>query len=213
MIKLAIVDDHELIRKGIVQALDKNGVRVLIEAENGQDFISKLTLTKVEIVLMDVNMPVMDGITTTSWIRQNHPEIQVIALSVFDDDINVIRMLKAGARAYVLKNSRIKEIINAISDVHSKGFHFSDRVSIKLLDRISATGNDSDTDLALSLNEREIDFLKLCCTEKTYKEIAVDMHMSPRTAEGYGKSLCDKLGVKSRVGLVLFAIKNNIAQI
>ncbi len=213
MIKLAIVDDHELIRKGIVQALDKNGVRVLIEAENGQDFITKIALTKVEIVLMDVNMPVMDGITTTAWIRQNHPEIQVIALSVFDDDINVIRMLKAGARAYVLKNSKIKEIILAINDVHAKGFHFSDRVSNKLLDRISATANDSDIDLALSLNEREIDFLKLCCTEMTYKEIAAEMHMSPRTAEGYGKSLCDKLGVKSRVGLVLFAIKNNIAQI
>jgi DNA-binding NarL/FixJ family response regulator len=158
---------------------------------------------------MDINMPTLDGIETTRKLTSLGSTPHVIALSMFDDDIHVIRMIRAGARAYVLKNAPPEELIRAIKDVYEKGYHFSDLVSGRLIKSVQDIDTSTIHD-PTSLSERELTFLKHCCTELTYKEIGSAMHVSPRTAEGYGKQLCDKLGLKTRVGLVLYAIRHKL---
>jgi two-component system, NarL family, invasion response regulator UvrY len=210
-IKVALADDHELIRKGISDLLVKHGIDVTADANNGHELILEIEKDLPDIVLMDINMPILDGPQTTEVISVRFPNIKVIALSVFDDDANVIRMLRAGARGYLLKNSSISELLKAIEDVHRTGYHFSDLVSSSMLQNLNEDKHQLEGQI--KLKEREAEFLKLCCTEMTYKEIGNAMFVSPRTAEGYGKILCEKYGLKSRVGLVLFALKHKLITI
>jgi two-component system, NarL family, invasion response regulator UvrY len=207
-IKVALADDHELIRKGIADLLTKNGIEVIADADNGKALIEAIENNLPDIVLMDINMPVLDGPHATEIISKKFPSVKVIALSVFDDDVNVIRMLRSGARGYMLKNSKITELLKAIEDIYTSGYHFSDLVSSSMMQ--SLRPSKSAPESPIRLTERESEFLKFCCTEMTYKEIGNAMFVSPRTAEGYGKILCEKYGLKSRVGLVLFAIKNKL---
>jgi len=210
MIRLALADDHELIRKGIAEILLKNDLRVVADAGNGKELIEKLQTKTADVVLMDINMPVKDGIKTTAWLRTNMPATRVIALSVLDDEVSVIRMLKAGARGYLVKNSKPKQLIRAIHDVHEKGYHFSDMLSSHLVVSVNNHDSESELEKAVGLTERDVEFLKHCCSEMTNKEIGALMNTSPRTAEWYSTALCAKLGLKSRVGLVLYALKNHI---
>jgi len=207
-IKVALVDDHELIRKSISKLLDEIEIEVVFDAGNGLEMISEFKNNPVDVVLMDISMPEMDGVAATQWLKDFAPHTKVIALSVMNDDMSVIRMLKAGARAYLLKSSKPNELVEAIRDVHTKGYHFSDLVSGTLINRINSDdGNMGSSDY---FTDKEMEFLKLCCTELTYKEIGGIMKVSPRTAEGYAKQMCEKLKIKSRVGLVLFALKRRI---
>jgi two-component system invasion response regulator UvrY len=216
-IRLALVDDHNLLRTGLAGVLDKLDYKVIMESENGRQFIDKLDKENLpDVVLMDINMPEMDGFETTLWLKKNHPLVKVLALSMFDDENSIIRMLKNGARGYILKDSRAAELKAAIEAVVHKGFYYSELVSGSLLHSLHQDGdeddNDNDSDLqkVLKLKPRDIEFLKLVCTELTYKEIAERMFLSPRTIDGYRDDLFQELGVKSRVGLVIFAIKNGI---
>jgi DNA-binding NarL/FixJ family response regulator len=163
---------------------------------------------------MDINMPVKDGYETALWIKNNYPEIKVLALSMYDDEGAIIRMLKNGARGYILKESDPSELKAAIQAVMEKGFYYSEMVTGRLVHSISGMDEESQgTQLLLHLTEREIEFLKLVCTEMTYKEIADKMHLSPRTVDGYRDALFQKLEIKTRTGLVIFAIKHNIVQL
>jgi two-component system invasion response regulator UvrY len=216
-IRLALVDDHNLLRTGLAGVLDKLDYKVIMESENGRQFIDKLDKENLpDVVLMDINMPEMDGFETTLWLKKNHPLVKVLALSMFDDENSIIRMLKNGARGYILKDSRAAELKAAIEAVVHKGFYYSELVSGSLLHSLHQDGdeddNDNDSDLqkVLKIKPRDIEFLKLVCTELTYKEIAERMFLSPRTIDGYRDDLFQELGVKSRVGLVIFAIKNGI---
>lgn len=207
---IALVDDHVLLRAGLAGMLKESGYTVLFEADNGKDFIDKLKNgSEPGIVLLDINMPVMDGYTTAAWIRTHHPEIKVLALSMYDDEDAIIKMLKNGARGYILKDSHPSELKAAIESLASKGFYYSEMVTGRLMRTIM----DEEKTTEDSLTEREIEFLKLSATEMTYKEIAEQMHLSPRTIDGYRDALFEKLNIKSRVGLVLYAIKNGIVKI
>ncbi len=216
-IRLALVDDHNLLRTGLAGVLDKLDYKVMMESENGRQFIDKLDTENLpDVVLMDINMPEMDGFETTLWLKKNHPLVKVLALSMFDDENSIIRMLKNGARGYILKDSRAAELKAVIEAVIHKGYYYSELVSGSLLhslhqdDDEDDNENDSDLQKVLKLKPRDIEFLKLVCTELTYKEIAERMFLSPRTIDGYRDDLFQELGVKSRVGLVVFAIKNGI---
>ena len=213
MIRVALADDHELIRKGFIQILENNNFQVVADADNGKELIEKLKTEPADVVLMDINMPVMDGVKATAWLRKNMAATRVLVVSVLGDDESMIRMLKAGARGYLVKNAKTNDLVRAINDVHEKGYHFSDMVTSRVVSSINH--NEADKDLLTGdvLTDRETDFLKLCCTEKSYKEIANDLKVSPRTVEGYGKILFEKLGLKSRTGLVLYAIRNHIVSI
>lgn len=215
MAKIVLTDDHALLRNGLVEVVKKQGHEVLFEADNGNDFIEKLKSGKLpDIVLMDINMPEMDGFETTQWLKQNHPDVRVLALSMYDNEASIIRMLKCGAKGYILKDSEPAELRAAIDDVMNKGFYYSELVSGKLINAINKI-DDAGTDIntVSNLNERETEFLKYACTEMTYKEIADKMFVSPRTVDGYRDALFEKLNVKTRVGLVIFAIRNGIVRV
>jgi DNA-binding NarL/FixJ family response regulator len=153
----------------------------------------------------------MDGYQTARWLKDNYPEVKVLALSMNDDEHAMIRMLKNGARGYVLKDCEPGELRTAIQALITKGYYHSEMVTARLIHSLSQMDEESSTTKQLlGLNDKEILFLKLACTEMTYKEIADQMGLSPRTIDGYRDGLFEKLGIKSRVGLVLFAIKNGI---
>jgi DNA-binding NarL/FixJ family response regulator len=169
-----------------------------------------------DLVLMDINMPEMDGFEATLWLKKNYPLVNVLALSMYDDENSIIRMIRNGARGYILKDTDPNVLREAIESIISKGFYYSDLVSGRLIRNLQDDDEEEENNnrkLVLGLSEKYIEFLKLAATEMTYKEIAGQMHLSPRTIDGYRDELFEKLNVKSRVGLVLFAIKNGIVHL
>lgn len=207
-INVAIVDDHALFRKGLMSLLQElNEVEVLFEAENGahmQQILKKGNPPAV--ILMDIKMPVLDGYLATSWLQIHFPEIKILALSMYEDDRAVLKMIRSGAGGYVLKSSRPGELLEAITTIAQKGIFINERVSGKMI-KIALEPEKQ----ILSINE--LKFLELCCSEMSYKEIAELLFVSPRTVDNYRDSLFEKLGIKSRTGLVLYAIKNEIFKI
>ncbi len=213
-INIALADDHVLLRKGLSGMISQLGYNVVFEADNGLDLIEKMRLHPgPDLVLMDINMPRMDGYETTAWLRENHPLVRVIALSMYDDESAIIRMIKNGAGGYILKDSETQELKAAISAVMTNGFYYSELLTGKLVHSVhQMSEEDTQAKSLLKLTEREIEFLKLACTEMTYKSIAAHMHVSPRTIDGYRDDLFEKLHLKTRIGLVLYALKNGIVR-
>ena len=212
-ITVALVDDHVLLRNGLAALIRNIGHDVTIEANDGRDFIAKLKQTGApEIVLMDINMPGMDGYETTLWLKDNQPDVKVLALSMYDDESAIIRMIRNGAKGYILKDSDTPELRAAIDAVLTKGFYYTDMITGKLVHSINME-DDTISRKMLQLNDREIEFLKMACSEMTYKEIADKMHLSPRTIDGYRDALFEKLNIKTRVGLAIYAIKQSFVHI
>lgn len=210
---VAIVDDHVLLRNGLANLIrGLETYAVLFEANNGKDFIKQLQPRYLpDIVLLDINMPEMDGYETALWLKRNYPGIKILALSMYDNENAIIRMMKNGAKGYILKDIDPLEFRHALDSLMRKGFYYSELITGKLIHAVNQLDEPEETFKSLiSLNDREIEFLKLACTEMTYKEIAEKMYLSARTIDGYRDTLFEKLNVKSRVGLVLYAIKNSI---
>ena len=210
---VALVDDHVLLRNGLAGLISSfDEYQSIFEADNGKDFIEKIKTNPVpDLVLLDINMPEMDGYATAQWLKQTYPLVRILALSMYDNETSIIRMFKAGARGYILKDSEPKELKKALDSIMSKGFYNSDLVSSKLIHSINKLDDkESEVKQLVDLNDREIQFLKLACTEMTYKEIAEKMFLSPRTIDGYRDELFEKLGISTRVGLVMFAVRNGI---
>jgi two-component system, NarL family, invasion response regulator UvrY len=213
MPNVVLIDDHVLLRNGLSNLIESFGnYKVLFGASNGRDFIEKLNPALLpEVILMDINMPEMDGYETCLWVKDNHSQIKVLALSMYDNENAVIRMFKAGAKGYILKDCDPAELKAALDALITKGFYYSEMVTGKLIHSINTLSEkDSDLKNVIKLSDREITFLKLACTELTYKEIADKMFLSPRTIDGYRDDLFQKLNVKTRVGLVMYALKNGI---
>jgi DNA-binding NarL/FixJ family response regulator len=204
-ISVAIVDDHALFRKGLMFLLQElDAIEVLFEAENGSDMQHLIKKgNPPAVILMDIKMPVMDGYQATSYLGVHYPQVKVLALSMYEDDRSVLKMIRCGAGGYILKSSRPGELLHAITTIAEKGFFINERVSGKLI-KIATQPEEQ----ILSINE--LKFLELCCSEMSYKEIAELLFVSPRTIDNYRDSLFEKLGIKSRTGLVLYAIKNEI---
>ena len=206
---VVVVDDHTLLSQAIgamVDAFDK--FSVLYTCKHGEELIQKFSDSPRNIpnvVLMDINMPIMNGIETTLWITENHPQVNVMALSVEDADTTILKMLKAGAVGYLLKDTEKKVLEHALLEVAENGFFHTKNVTNLLLQSISGGRKHS-----VKFKENELIFMKLACTELTYKEIADRMCLSPKTIDGYRDVLFTKLNVKNRVGLVMYAIKNKI---
>jgi len=208
---IAIVDDHILIAKaigGVIEGFSK--YEVLYEVEHGKALIEKFKQAKnvPDIVLLDIAMPVMDGFETAKWLKEHHPEVLVLSLSMQDDDLSLIKMIKAGTKGYLLKNIHPAELEKALDALVSKGYYYPDWAASKVFSILAE--NDNKKTNSILITERENEFLKYCCTEMTYKEIGEKMFCSNRTVEGYRDSLFDKLGLKTRVGLVMYAIKSGI---
>jgi two-component system invasion response regulator UvrY len=213
---VALADDHSLIRNGLANLIDTfDGFKVIFQAGNGQELIDTLKPKSLpDIVLMDINMPKKDGYDTTRWLRDMYPDIKVLALSMYDNESAVIRMIKNGACGYILKDAEPSDLRRALNEIVQKGYYHSELVTNQLVKIIRQGGSDDDDKMpAQKLNDKEIEFLKHACTELTYKEIADKMFLSPRTIDGYRDALFEKLKAKTRVGLVLYAIKNGIVNV
>lgn len=213
--KIALIDDHVLLRNGLASVVNNFGeYEVLFEANNGKHFTELLgKYGEPDLALMDINMPVMDGYATTKWIKENCPLIEVLALSMYDNENAIINMFKAGAKGYILKDSDPSQLRTALDSIRTQGFYYSELVTGRLINSIQKMGKDSILSPDTQLSDREKEFLKLACTEMTYKEIAEQMCLSPRTIDGYRDVLFEKLQIKTRVGLVIYAIKNGIVTI
>ena len=212
-IQVAIADDHTLLRKALGKLIGSfDDYMVLFEADNGREIKNKIAQHIIpDLVLLDVNMPEMDGFETAGWLNKNYPKIKVLALSMFSDEKTIIKMLRLGAKGYILKNIDPDELKNALDSVMKKNFYLSDYISGKI---ISGLHKDVDrVDEPGPLTQREKDFLRLICTEITYKDIAAKMYVSPRTVDEYRNNLFEKLKVKSRVGLVMYAIRNGLVDV
>jgi two-component system, NarL family, invasion response regulator UvrY len=213
VIKVAVADDHILLRNGLAQLINSfDGYKVLIEADNGKHLLDKLDKNNLpDLILLDINMPVKDGFETAQWFKVNHPDIKILALSMYDNEPSIIKMMRNGARGYLLKDTDPSEFKTALHAVMNKGFYYSELVTGKLIHAVHSMDDSPQNRTSyIKLNERETEFLKLACTEMTYKEIADKMNLSPRTIDGYRDALFEKLELKTRVGLVVYAIKNGI---
>ena len=209
-ISIGIVDDHQLFLKSLVLMLQSfKNYEVVIEAANGKDLQEKMNDHKTvpEIMLIDVNMPVMDGIATAAWVNQNYPSVKLVALSQNDGDKTIIGMIKAGCCAYLLKDTHPNELEKALNEVYAKGIYNGDISNINYR-RLLQFEKDS-----LNITDKEKIFLKYACSDMTYKQIAFEMGLSERTVDGYRESLFHKLKVQSRVGLALEAIRRELVSL
>lgn len=210
---IVIVDDHLLIAKAIASIIEQfNGYEVLYECENGKVLIEKFKQKKniPDIVLLDISMPVMDGFETAAWIKTNHPEVLIMALTMQGDDDSLIRMIKNGAKGYLQKNVHPVELEKALQSLVLKGFYYPDWATSRVLHSIIVGTNEPAQSQTIEMSAREREFLQYACTELTYKEIGEKMFCSPRTVESYRDALFEKLGVKTRIALALYAVKTGL---
>lgn len=212
-IRLAVADDHKIFREGLKALLgDYPEVRVLVEARSGRQLLELLPQHPVDVVLMDINMPELDGLQATALVVQQHPQAKVLALSMHDEDQYIVDMMKAGARGYLLKSAEPDEIIAAIAAVHDKGFYFNEFLSASLVKQLlSHSAAEAKSDVAL--NPRETEVLQLLCQEYSNVEIADRLFLSTRTVEGYRTRLFEKIGARNIVGLVIYAVKNGVIHV
>ncbi len=208
MIRIALVDDHVVLRKSLCIMLgNMPGFKVVLEADNGLQLIEQLQAgASPDLVLLDITMPGMDGTETARWLKQEHPDIKILVVTMLRSDPVILQMVKIGARGYLLKDCEPSELKDAINAVYETGYYYNELFTPGM-----RTSNISDDNTALSA--QEISFLRWACTDLTHKEIAVEMQVSPRTVDGYRDSLFRKLNVTSRVGIVIYAIRNGFIQV
>jgi DNA-binding NarL/FixJ family response regulator len=211
---VVLVDDHTLIAEALHGMINTfHGYRVLYEVENGKVLMKRLLQKSEavpEIILLDINMPVMNGFETAQWLSSNFPEIKIMALSMQNDEETLRKIIACGAKGFILKNITPTELQNALDALVEKGYYYPDWVTFKIMATLSGSSAPSQEPV---LNSREREFLTYIATELTYKDIADKMFCSPRTVEGYRDSLFEKFGVKTRVGLVTYALKHDLIKI
>lgn len=212
-IHIAVVDDQTMIRKGLCALVnDLPGCKVVLDAADGLDLEQQLEKAPLpHLVLLDIEMPRRDGYATAAWLTARYPSLRIIALSVLSTELAIIRMIRNGARGYLLKDAEPAELAKACKEVMTQGFYYNDQVSRKILGAAASLVHEKrDWMPGAALTPRELEFLKLACSEKTYRHIAADMFVSERTVDGYREALFEKLGVTSRVGLVLYAVRHKL---
>lgn len=213
--KVAVADDHILIRSAVAALINTfEGFTVVCQADNGLQLLQKIRSGSVpDIALLDVEMPGQDGFKTAKLLKESYPAVKVLALGMYDNEQTIIRMMKNGARGYILKDADPGQLKEALTMLRNKDYYYSDLVTGTLIHSMADHDTHHSPVGPEQLNERESTFLKYACTELSYKQIADRMSLSPRTVDGYRDHLFLKLHVKSRVGLVLYAIKNQVVEI
>jgi DNA-binding NarL/FixJ family response regulator len=210
-IKVAIADDHALFRAGVKTALSaKKDVELVAEADNGMQLLNLLRHIEPDVILLDIQMPIMDGIQTLPEIRKLRPEAKVIILSMHNDHSMISKLMEIGANSYLTKNSDSETIYQAIKTCYEQEFFFNELTNKALLTGLRTKRTDAGSAQEVNLSDKEMKVLKLMCEEKTTKEIADIVDISPRTVEAIRDKLKTKTGAKSMAGLVMFAVKNGI---
>lgn len=209
-----MADDHLLLRNALATLINNSDTcKVVAEASNGKELMEAISKDNYpDIAIVDLNMPVMDGYETAINLQKYHPDIKVLMLTMYDSELALIRLLKAGVKGFMKKDIHPKELLFAIQSVHENGYYYSAHTSSKLAGLFR--GQDDMPILEkITLSESEIEFLKHVCSEQTYKEIAFELGMNPRAIDGMRDNLFNRLDVKSRVGLAIYAIRHGIVPI
>ena len=212
-IKVAIADDHALFRTGVKTSLTSHkDIQMIAEAENGMQLLNLLKHIKPDVILLDIHMPVMDGYTALPEIKKLYPDMKVIMLSMNNDPSIITRMMEIGANSYLTKESDSETIYHAIRTCFEQEFFFNDLTNKALLNGLRMKKPAEASAPEVNLNEKEVTILKLMCEEKSTKEIADIVDLSPRTVEAIRDKLKTKTGVKSMAGLVMYAVKAGIVE-
>lgn len=208
-IRLVIADDHALFREGLRTILNTyEDLEVVAEAAHGRELQALMGQHEVDVVLLDLKMPEMDGLQATAWLREKHPEVRVIILSMVDEDRMVAHLMEQGVHGYLLKDTQSDELHRALRSVVDRGYYFNERTSKALLESVKHKSKKPPSlDYGQTLTRREQEVLDLICKELTTAEIGEKLFISPRTVEGHRKSLVEKFGVRNTAGLVLKAYK------
>lgn len=211
-IRIGIVDDYTIFRDGLRVSLASDGeLEVVFEAGNGQETLDYLANTPTDVILMDLKMPVMDGMEATRKIRIEYPDCKIIAITLYDDEKFIIHLMELGASGYLLKNAESGEIRRSIHAVYQDGYYFNDVVNKALLKRLVIKGKVKPSfNNEAELTDRELQVLKLICQENTAAEIGDKIYLSPRSVEGIRQRLIDKIGVRNTAGLVMYAVRKGI---
>ena len=216
-VSIALVDDHTIVRNGLKSLIEVLGdYKVTAQYDNGKDFvINSHHIADPDIVIMDLNMPEMNGEETTRWIRQYKPNLKVLILTLDTDEKMIIELFRMGVRGYLRKSCTEEELRRAINDIMATGYYHSEISHNALLKNTAGHDISKPAQVLSLLNERELTFLMLVSDKEEYKydQIASLMKVSTRTIDGYRESLFAKLDIKSKTGLVLFAIKHGIVKL
>jgi len=212
MIKVFLVDDHILLRDALAEVIENfDECKVTGVASDGREMQQIMERGNVpDLVLLDLNMPVMDGYETAGWLFNCYPQVKTLILTMYDSEIALIRLLQLGVRGFLRKDIHPFELRTAISSVMDNGYYYSHRTTGKLATLFQKSFQDKQSVERVMLSDMDIEFLKLASTDMTYKEIAGKMKISARAVDGYRDSLFTRLEVKSRVGLAIFALKNGL---
>ncbi len=212
LVKVAIADDHKIFRKGVILSLRQyTNIKFVQEADNGQDLIEGLAESEPDVILMDLKMPIKDGIETTKHVNKNFPAIRIIILTMYEDERFVGHLMDSGANGYLLKSTDPAEIKKAISDVMRTGFYLNNFVNKILIKKnYSKQKFNPSLNSEAVISEREKEVLTLVCMEYTAQEIAQKMDISARTVEAIKDRLMERFGVKNSVGLVFYSMKNSL---
>lgn len=210
--KVILADDHVLLRDALATLINSfEDLQVVSVANNGEEVIEFFKKKQsLDLILLDLNMPKMDGFETAIWLQKNHPEIKVLVLTMYDSEIALIRLLQVGVRGFLKKDIHPSELRAALLSVAENGYYYSHNTTGKLASLFQKNHSNQSSIEKAMLTEIEIEFLRLASTEMTYKEIADYMKITPRVIDSYRDTLFEKLDVKSRVGLAIYAVKNGI---
>lgn len=214
IIDVMIVDDHVLYRAGVRNALSsKKNIKVIAEADNGAHLLNMLKAIQPDVILLDIQMPIMDGIATLPEIKRLYPKIKVIMLTLLDDQSVITKLMELGANSYLVKTSDAEVIYEAIKTCHEQEFYFNALTNKALLNNLrnkNVVSPFASVNEDARLTEKEITILRLMCEEKSTREIAEAVDLSPRTIESIRDKLKAKTGTKSTAGLIMFAVKNKL---
>jgi len=214
IIKVLIADDHVLYRAGVKTALSsKKDIKIIAEADNGMHLINMLKMIEPDVILLDIQMPVMDGIGALPEIKKNYPHIKVIMLTMMDDHSMITKLMELGANSYLSKTSDSEIIYEAIKTCYEQEYYFNTLTNKALLTNLKIKNTITPQKIVqqeANLNDKDILILKLMCEEKSTKEIADIVDLSPRTVEAIRDKLKVKTGAKSTAGLIMYAVKHNI---
>jgi len=211
-IRVALADDHALVNDALAKVIGSfDNFLVTLQASNGKELIDQIKKGPLpDLVILDLNMPVMDGYETARWLNEHYPEVYIVVLTMIDSDLSTVLLINSGVRGVLIKKMSAGELHQALDNVIRTGFCYS---SHKLVGLLKSNPGKAVMSNNIILNENELLFLKLICRELTYKEVADKMGISLRTIENYRDSLVTKLGVVNRIGLVIFAIRNGLVNV
>lgn len=212
MIRITLVDDHVMLRNALAAKINEfDNIKVAEQCSNGKELILSLqSNSSPDIVILDLNMKEMNGIETARWLKANRPEIKVLVLTMFDSELTLIQLLQAGVKGILHKSASPSDLRAAIMSIATEGQYYSNHTTSKLINLVKSKSEGAKALERAMLDEEEIQFLQLACSDMTYKEVALRMKLNPRAVDSLRDQLFVKLDVKSRVGLAIIALRHGI---